>query len=159
MGFLSIGAGTTTTVPKSPIDDGASRQGASLHSSKSKSDSDENPKNTVAHEISSRQGALLNSNESEVDSNENVQLDEWNNSGPTSPPVSRAESPTCQQFTPERVSMTAVASLEEDSRKPAVTASARNQTNAPSFLLGIDDAINAMMTEMNRAEVEEESSD
>jgi hypothetical protein len=149
--------GTVTTVPKVAIEYKWSHQGALLHSSESKSDSDEEPKATIEYE-ESRQGSSLHS---KSDSHEEVKRGDWNTSRRTSPSKPRVVSETYHEVVPEKVSITADVSLQGESQKLAVATTTRNlnMALAPSFLLGLDDAVNAMVAEMNRVELEHEKSE
>jgi len=90
-----------------------------------------------------------------------AKLDGSNTSQTTSPHATQLESATSREAIPERASTTVDPLSQEESQKLAVSSDTRNSNQAlmPSFLLGIDDAVNAMTAEMNRVEPEQKTSE
>ncbi|CAJ1932822.1 unnamed protein product [Cylindrotheca closterium] len=150
-----------SAVPEDSID----CEGSCQDSCESKSDADEEAKDTMEYESiedeESRQGALLHSIESKSGSHEEGQFNDWNTSQPTSPGVPGPENATYHEAVPERASIIVGQILQEKGQNLQQTASTMNSTeaNTPSFLLGLDDAVNEMMAEMNRVELEHEKAE
>eukprot|EP00526_Cylindrotheca_closterium_P002845 CAMPEP_0113656942 /NCGR_PEP_ID=MMETSP0017_2-20120614/30733_1 /TAXON_ID=2856 /ORGANISM="Cylindrotheca closterium" /LENGTH=982 /DNA_ID=CAMNT_0000570739 /DNA_START=80 /DNA_END=3028 /DNA_ORIENTATION=- /assembly_acc=CAM_ASM_000147 len=138
IGFHFKSTLTSASIPKDTAEYEECRQGGSSQSSESKSDSDE-----------------------EVEVNDIVKQDGSNNSQTKSPPAPQLESATSREALPESASATVDLLPQEESQKLAVSSDTRNSNQAlmPSFLLGLDDVVNAMMAEMNRVELEQKTSE
>eukprot|EP00526_Cylindrotheca_closterium_P002446 CAMPEP_0113628182 /NCGR_PEP_ID=MMETSP0017_2-20120614/14602_1 /TAXON_ID=2856 /ORGANISM="Cylindrotheca closterium" /LENGTH=919 /DNA_ID=CAMNT_0000538477 /DNA_START=80 /DNA_END=2839 /DNA_ORIENTATION=+ /assembly_acc=CAM_ASM_000147 len=142
IGFHFKSTLTSASIPKDTAEYEDSCQGGSLQSSESKSKSDSD-------------------SDEEVEVNDLAKQDGSNTSQTKSPPAPQLESATSREALPESASATVDLLPQEESQKLAVSSDTRNSNQAlmPSFLLGLDDVVNAMMAEMNRVELEQKTSE